>query len=299
MLIIKKIKDLRHVPFTFKWRLLLYQLRKELHLPYRERDHQLNIFLTIILLQHNAYLKDEHQDSYTADFYPENKFAYTVTLRKHPSSDCDVFNEVFTIKEYQPLVDLITANLDQQNCHALNILDAGANIGVTSIFLHTFFPHANFIVVEPDSENFDILKKNIHQADIENCLLVQGGIWDRDTNLEIVRDFRDKKDWSIRVVESAVYSGLKGYSINTLMEMGNFSIIDIFKIDIEGAEKRLFEDHRIASDFLSKTKFLAIEIHDEFDCRSDVEQSLRENNFDFFHADKSLFAVNRNLVPTK
>src|SRR5688572_6336531 len=41
------------------------------------------------------------------------------------------------------------------------IVDAGANIGIASIYFATKFPNARVIAIEPEPENFTLLEKNI------------------------------------------------------------------------------------------------------------------------------------------
>jgi hypothetical protein len=130
-----------------------------------------------------------------------------------------------------------------------------------------------------------------------NITLVNAGVWSKSTYLLANRDFRDGNDWSVSVTESDKPTDLKGYSIPTLMDLLKFDIIDILKIDIEGSEKKLFNDENSATEFLCKTKYIAIEIHDEFDCRDQINKYLTLNNFEFFLRDGLTMGVNRALVP--
>ena len=80
------------------------------------------------------------------------------------------------------------------------------------------------------------------------------------------------------------------------MQQLNFETIDVLKIDIEGSEKQLFMDTDAASEFLCKTKYIAIEIHDELDCREQINAVLTTNQFDYFLQDGLTIGVNRKLV---
>ncbi|GEO07611.1 hypothetical protein SAE01_01070 [Segetibacter aerophilus] len=178
----------------------------------------------------------------------------------------------------------------------MKIIDAGGNIGGTSIFFHNIFPGAKFIIVEPDNGNFDVLQKNIKQNNFGSYKLIKGGLWSKCCYLKIDRDFRDKNDWSVQVVESEKPTDLLGYDIAGLMKLGNFDTIDILKIDIEGAEKKVFDDFNSVSAFLSKTRFIAIEIHDEYNCREQINDCLLQNNFIFFTAGELTIGANKSLV---
>ena len=295
MFLLKKIEDLKRLPIFYRYRLLYFQLIKTLHLPFSKNDYQLNSFLTTHLLKYNGFLIKEESNSYTSEFYFDGDSKSSITLRKPPSSDFAVYDQVFVLKEYQPLVDLINKN-EPGNKQPLKIIDAGGNIGLTSIYLNKFFMGSKFGIVEPDSDNFKILEKNINQNNFVSISAIQGGVWNKDCFLKLNKDFRDGNDWAVSVAESAEATSLKGFSITGLMKLFDFDIIDILKIDIEGSEKQLFMDADAASDFLSKTKYIAIEIHDELDCRKQINEILTANRFEYFLKDGLTIGVNRKLV---
>jgi len=72
--------------------------------------------------------------------------------------------------------------------------------------------------------------------------------------------------------------------------------IDILKIDVEGAEKVLFEDIKYATQFLKKVKFIAIEIHDELDLRTKIYHAFRINNYFYYNSGELTIAVNRSFM---
>jgi FkbM family methyltransferase len=287
---------LKRVPFRCRVRLVKYYLRRLLRVGYSEDDEKLNTLLGVHLAKRNGYLLSLDRNTFTSRYTDKNGRSHTLTIRKFPSSDCNVAERTLHLCEYQPLVELIRKNCRPDELEGLSIIDAGGNIGSASIYLNIAFPKSRFIIVEPDIDNFEILSRNVAQNNFSGSKLVRGGVWSKSSFLKIDRDFRDKNDWSVRVLETEEPTELKGYGILDLMTLGGFERIDILKIDIEGAEKEIFRDKQLASEFLKKTKFIAIEIHDEFDCRDQINECLRENNFIFFTSGELTFAVNRNLV---
>ena len=295
MVLLKKLSDLKHVTFSFRLRLLFFQVRKTLHLKYQESDYNLNSFLTTHLLRHNGILLEENKNTYTSVFGFNGNHSCRITLRKPPSSDFAVYDQIFVLQEYQPLVDLVKEN-ELDNNRSLNIIDAGGNVGLSSIFLNNAFPGSRFGIIEPDTENFVILEKNVKQNNFLVCTLIKGGVWDKNIGLQLNRNFRDGNDWSLSVTETLENSLLHGFSITTLMKKLQFDIIDILKIDVEGSEKQLFSNATHAAEFLSRTKYISIEIHDEFDCREEINDCLQKNNFEFILKDGLTIGVNKNLV---
>lgn len=149
-------------------------------------------------------------------------------------------------------------------------------------------------MVEPFKENVEMIKLNMRANEIENYKIIQAGIWNRKTTLSVNRNFRDGKEWGISLTED-VNGLIEGLSVQELL-MHYKTPIDFLKIDIEGSEARLFENQRYAGSFLKQIKCLAIEIHDEFKCRSSIYSILKENHFVYYDIQEMTIAVNKNFI---
>jgi len=66
------------------------------------------------------------------------------------TSDLSAFNQIFVQREYACLDDLVGVDL---------IVDCGAYVGYSSAYFLTQFPNSNIVAIEPDPENFSLLKK--------------------------------------------------------------------------------------------------------------------------------------------
>ncbi|RZJ29331.1 MAG: FkbM family methyltransferase [Flavobacterium sp.] len=242
------------------------------------------------LIRFNGILKEETKKYYCA-FYRDLNI--TIRLRKKPSSDIDVFRQIFLLDEYKAVADAYRKSFG--NKQDVNIIDAGANIGLTSVYLSKLFNKAKFVCIEPDDSNFESLSFNLQANGVENAAKVKGGVWSKDTNLKLVNDFRDQKDWSFRVEETDEKTGLEAFSIASLTQRHDMPIIDILKIDVEGSEKQIFAQDSDHS-FLANTKCIAIEIHDEFNCREQIYSVLTSFGFEFFESEDLTIGVNKNLM---
>ena len=67
------------------------------------------------------------------------------------------------------------------------------------------------------------------------------------------------------------------------------------KIDIEGAEKNLFENAQDLK-WLARVKIIAIEIHNEFGTRKHIEDTLLKYNFKLQYSGEHTIGVNYNLI---
>ena len=159
------------------------------------------------------------------------------------------------------------------------IIDAGANVGYCTVFFNTVFPDAKIIAIEPDVDNFSVLLKNTEFNNLKNVICLQAGLWSSLTNLKIIRDYADYREWAIRVEGCDEETGLKGISFESLFSEYNIEDIDLLKIDIEGSERYLFDDALKVENFLKRTKVIAIEIHDELASRDRIYQLLIANSF--------------------
>ena len=117
-------------------------------------------------------------------------------------------------------------------------------------------------------------------------------LWNESSNLEIDREFRDHREWAVAVKPG---HGVQGITIPDLCKKYDFPRIDILKIDIEGAERFLFADEATASTFLPMTRYIAMEIHDEYHIKDRILGLLSKFGFFYsFHGELTI-GVNENL----
>lgn len=223
--------------------------------------------------------------------YPVNKKMFDFYVAQD-SSDTLVFNQIVFEKEYDSLIDIFK----EKNISLENMIDAGANIGLTSVYFKAYYPNLKIIALEPSKGTFKRLSTNIEKNDLSKVTLLQKGLWSKATRLKEDRTFRDGQDWSFRLVEAnekeeALFETTTVPEI--LMEYG-IGVIDFLKMDIEGGEKAVFEGSSDLS-WLKKVKVIAIEIHDEFNCRNQVEASLINAGFELTYSGELTIGVNKIL----
>src|SRR5436190_22011436 len=213
-----------------------------------------------------------------------------ISLRPY-SSDVEVFCQIFINDEFKELIKLI----GEQN--KINvIIDAGANIGLSSIKFKTYFPDAMIIPIEPDEENYKTMLKNLKENNI-NALPIKAGVWNKPAKLYFNRSFRDGKEWSISLTDIPDRGkSIDSVSINEIVKKNNLQHIDLLKIDIEGSEKQLFKNNNSDVDFLDITKFIAIEIHNELNIKEHIENILKERGFSLSESGEYLIGKNRFLT---
>lgn len=155
------------------------------------------------------------------------------------------------------------------------IVDAGANIGTTSIYFAHRYPDATIIAIEPEASNFAVLLRNVQPYPL--IIPLRAALWNRDG--EIVVTEPDPASgasgkWGCVTHEGRGINKVPAITMDTLMRKMCIDAIDLAKIDIEGAEREVFEDTR----WLSGLGCLMIEFHDRFrpGCTEAVEPTLQE-----------------------
>lgn len=135
------------------------------------------------------------------------------------------------------------------------VVDLGANIGVTSLFLADLYEPSRLICVEPSPHNCGLLRKNLSGLK-QNVDIVQAAI----SNEKGFVTFDTKAEtWGGRISNAGVR--VPSLTMTDLVDHYNLDRIDILKIDIEGAERLLFQSNL---DWLKRVNNIAIEIHDGF-----------------------------------
>jgi len=171
---------------------------------------------------------------------------YKIALRKE-ENDIRIFEQVFINNEFQFPIKFEPSI----------IVDCGANIGLTAIYFLNRFPNAYLIAIEPELSNFNILKKNLFRY---NCKLIKSAVWDRSTYVKIKNKNVGKASFEIEECKRRTPSSFKALNINDLLKKLKKRRIDILKIDIEGAEKKVFS--RNYKQWLNKTNIVVIELHE-------------------------------------
>lgn len=201
---------------------------------------------------------------------------------RRKGSDIKVFETVILQEEYKTSKDQLAFTNNNQP----QIIDAGGNIGFTTIYLYAFFPSASFIVIEPDIDNYELLKKNIGANQIEKATLLQNALWVNEDELEIDDSFRDGQEWSLTVrsanssAEEGKQKKVKGVTLSALQKHTDFHEIDLLKIDVEGAERFLFREHTFVNTLRDYVKNLVIEIHDEYEIRPVIYNAMQNEGFE-------------------
>jgi len=140
------------------------------------------------------------------------------------------------------------------------IVDAGANIGLTAIFFTNKFPDAIIYALEPEVSNYKILEANV--SSYPQIRPFKTALWNQNKPINLINP--DCGHWGFITLDSdptqhKQLGQVDAITLDAFMGKMNLEHIDILKIDIEGAEKEVFESSSI---WIGKIGIIMTELHE-------------------------------------
>lgn len=142
------------------------------------------------------------------------------------------------------------------------IIDAGAYTGFSAIYFAERYPAERILALEPDPSNFALLVRNVRP--FPNIIPLQQALWHRDGHI----DLHDPGTghWGFYVSPDGPDVGqslaqVEAVSLRTLIERFALERIDLLKLNVEGAEKEIFEH---CGDWIGRVGAIFAALHDRF-----------------------------------
>jgi FkbM family methyltransferase len=189
-------------------------------------------------------------------------------LMRPATSDLGTFSQIFVGREYAPLDDMESPRL---------VVDAGANVGYSSVYFLSRFPTADVIALEPDPDNAEVCRRNLALYGDRARVLVRA-VWPHAARLTILHygNLGDRAECGVQVAEGPLdHDALPGHvhhgpnppvpsgeveavDLATVIDMAGLPI-DLLKMDIEEAECPVFGNGDLS--WLRQVSNIAIELH--------------------------------------
>ncbi|HVY76473.1 MAG TPA: FkbM family methyltransferase [Puia sp.] len=135
------------------------------------------------------------------------------------------------------------------------IIDCGANIGLSVIYMKHLYPDAEILAFEPDEQNFSLLERNVRSFGFTGVVLKQEAVWVEDTKVSFTSAGSTESKLNLNSVDHT-----KTVPAIRLADRMNRKI-DFLKIDIEGAEFAVLKD---IQQNLHLVRRLFLEYHGDF-----------------------------------
>ena len=167
------------------------------------------------------------------------------------------------------------------------VIDCGANIGLSVLYMKIQHPSAKIIAFEPDPVNFSFLQKNVNAYRLRNVELRNEAVWKESTTLEFVSDGTLGSKLNAAPGQQGTVK-VKAARLRDLLS----EKVDFVKMDIEGAEYDVLKD---CGDTLKNVHYLFIEFHGFFarmNELTEILQLVQDNGFAYYIKEAS------NVYPT-
>lgn len=182
-------------------------------------------------------------------------------LQLDSEADLSVFSEIFQDLDYRLLEQII-----EKAQHP--ILDIGAHIGLFSLYASCINNNIQILAFEPDPDNFQLLKKHLHQNHCSNIKAKNIAVSDQIATVDFYRS-PDSHNHSLYLDGEAIK--LPSSTLEKIIQ--HYERIDLAKIDCEGAEFPIILHS--SDQTLSKIQNFYIEYHQfkpEFDPQKIVKR---------------------------
>jgi FkbM family methyltransferase len=227
------------------------------------------------------------------------------SFREDSAGDKGVIQQIFqnldyNISQWYQGKKLLQYHNEQSKIRQSLIIDAGANIGASSVYFSKLYPNAVIFSIEPDITNWHLLVKNTTGLNVFNF---NGALADVDGEMALVDPGRS--DWGF--MTKRIDQSNKTLNIKNIKSISPSTILThqvsqntnplILKIDIEGGEDILFSGD---TNWLNKFPLVIIELHDwmlPFSGSSrNFIKSVAQFDFDFIYKGENIFLFNRRIL---
>jgi FkbM family methyltransferase len=208
-------------------------------------------------------------------------------------SDLEVIHEVYFEASYEIPSDEASNRVRSRYSEILEsgrvpiIVDAGANIGISTTWFARAFPRAQIVAIEPDPDNFTLLCTNL--AQYPACVPVEAALGSARGFAKLSRP-GDQRAWATQTKRSK--NGVPIITVDDALAQSGGDEPFIVKMDIEGFERDVFAS---GLGWLDQTCALLVEPHDWMfpgeRVSSGMQRAMSERPFDLIVNGRTLAYV--------
>ena len=186
----------------------------------------------------------------------QSKFFFVQRIERY--GDYITVQEIFFNSDYNLKSFNFWQNKNEENNKVKLIIDCGANIGCSSVFLNKNHSQSFIVAIEPEKKNFKLLESNT--KGIKKIKLINSAVSSEEHFFSLEKS-EDSRAHKVNDKRDEKFNDIKTVTINNILNEypeNEFSFF-LIKIDIEGFEKKLFEKN---TEWIDKFKFIIVELHD-------------------------------------
>lgn len=138
------------------------------------------------------------------------------------------------------------------------IIDCGAYIGTSILYFKLNYPDSKIIAFEPDTNNYNLILKNLSSWNFSDIILHNKAIWIDNDGI----NFNEIGGMAGRIDKELSKENDKSKVVSQRLSDLLYKKVDFLKIDIEGAEYEVIKD---CEGSLSNVEKIFIEYHGNYD----------------------------------
>jgi FkbM family methyltransferase len=210
----------------------------------------------------------------TIAIHMKRPFRGEIVLREK-GSDAATFREIAVEEVYRTVVNKVAK--------FRTVIDLGANIGLASLYLAHHSPSCRILSIEPNPETYEMLVRNVRVLSVSGrCRTLRAAAWGTHRRLSPDPNVSKERFSTFRLRESEVNLQdemiVEGLTMPEILDYSGFGVVDLLKIDIEGAEAELFRGRDLQ--WLSRVGSIAIEFHEDSRKTSKFDEIMKNCGFE-------------------
>jgi FkbM family methyltransferase len=221
---------------------------------------------------------------------------------RNNSTDAAVINQVLIERHYDSnrlgRSGELRDYLERTTSHSRKplIIDAGANIGASTLYFLGDVPKACVIAIEPDLENFKLLRKNVEGLNVEP---IRGAVSSTRGSHQVIDP--GEGQWGYRTARisntDTANQVVECVTVNDLYAAHRDGFFPfIVKVDIEGGESDLFSGN---TEWVGSTPLIIVELHDWLLPKQGTSRTLlkcmADQDRDFIYIGQNVFSISNHL----
>jgi len=176
----------------------------------------------------------------------------SLRLKVRDAADLSVVGEIFKVRDYRAAEPLLTAA-------PTRIIDAGAHIGVFTLYCRALNTAAEILAIEPDPQNRLLLQENLRLNDLVNIKILPQALAAKSGPRELIVA-EENINHRLRLTDEPKGPRAQTVPVVAVSLADLPEKIDVIKLDIEGGEFEIIE--QTASEILKRPKTWILEYHD-------------------------------------
>jgi FkbM family methyltransferase len=216
-----------------------------------------NLFMFILQLwqyRHEISMYNAIKLRFILHFVKKNKICKVrIKSVPHPlyvrarSTDCTMVLSIFLDGGEYPIFNQYEPSF---------IIDAGANVGFTTVFFKLHYPKATIVAIEPDEDNCRMYELNTRgYSDVH---LMKAGLGPDANHYLTIKD-ASVAPCAYQLQDTENGNGIPEITIPEICKQFDKNRIDILKLDIEGSESALFSRN---AQWITSVENIFMELHE-------------------------------------